>query len=78
MIYISAGNPGRHLPVDPGEVPLLPAANQPRLEKLYKAQLEPQQELHEGNSDSFNIWCNSILICALQCVPTFSENGIIY
>ena len=53
MIHITAGNPGRHLPVDPGEVPLLPAANQPGLEKLYKAQLKPQQEFHEGKSDSF-------------------------
>ena len=47
------GDPGRHLPVDPGEVPLLPAANQPGLEELYQTQFEPQQEFHEGELQDF-------------------------
>ena len=48
-----AGDPGGHLPVDPGEVPVLPAANQPGLEELNKTQFESQQEFHEGKIQNF-------------------------
>ena len=44
------GDPCRHLPLDPGEVPLLPPADQPGLEKLNQTQLEFEQELYEGNT----------------------------
>ena len=44
------GDPCRHLPLDPGEVPLLPPADQPGLEKLNQTQLESEQELYEGET----------------------------
>ena len=51
------GHPGGHLPLDPGEVPLLPGPDQPGLEELHQAQPQPQQVLHEGRRPEMNIKC---------------------
>jgi hypothetical protein len=50
IVSRSPGHPVRHLPVDPAEVPLLPAPDQPGLEEQYQAQPEPEQVLHEGGA----------------------------